>query len=473
MKAILAAAALGIVLAGCSAGGEPAKTVGGGTTASDLLVTVTTPNPGGLQNTGAQVATVTVTAVDSNRNVVSGATVSIVPDNTAVVSTSSTTTNSAGVVTGTVGIGNDSSNRTVALVISSGSIKKTASFDVVGNVLTATPSPAIVTPGGAGTIQYHLADAKGVAVANVSVAISGTLTATGTTDANGNYTFPYTAPSAEQVLTFNATANKVSVTSTVQDTSGTIAPAVGSVQSASLSSDPSTVGVNAAGSTANQVAVRALFLGASNQPIANVRVRFDLNGDANGIGGTLTSGTDYVYSDANGVARTTYIPGSRSSGNNKLTIRGCWSNSDFAVVTTGAACPNSQAVTSAITVAGASVSIAIDTDNNITSVGTTPTIYQIAYAVQVVDSVGNPQAGVVVSSAVDQPRYYKGYFDVVSGAWKLEGHVSCDNEDVNRNGNQDIFDSTHKEDANNNGVLDPAAAAVTILAQTQTAGLLG
>ena len=189
----------------------------------------------------------------------------------------------------------------------------------------------------------------------------------------------------------------------------------------------------------------------------------------------MSSGTDYVYSDVNGVARTTYIPGARSSGNNKLTIRGCWSNSDFAAVASGAACPNGQAISSQITVAGASVSIAIDTDNKIVELTSSPTIYQVSYAVQVVDSVGNPQVGVVVSSAVDQPRYYKGFYAVPTGGtkWADQGHVACDNEDVNRNGNQDVFSPTQKEDANNDGILEPAAAAVTILAQTPTSGLLG
>ena len=476
MKTLFAAAVIGVVLAGCSAGGKGSSTSTPVTaSASDLLVTVNTPSPGGLQNTGSQVATVTVTAVDANRNVVAAVPVSIVPDSTAVVTTSSTTTDASGVVTGTVSIGNDRSNRTINLVITSGSIKTTASFNVVGNVLTATPSPAVVAPGAAGTIQYHLVDASGAAVPNVSVAVTGSSATTGTTDVNGNFVLSYTAPATQQVLTFNATANNVSVASTVQDTSGTIDPATGTVQSASLSSDPSTVAVNAAGSTTNQVSVRALFLGANNQPIPNIRVRFDLDGDTNGIGGTLSSGTDYVYSDANGVARTTYIPGTRSSGNNKLTIRGCWNNSDFTAVASGAACPNNQAVSSQITVAGASVSIAIDTDNQIVVLTTSPVIYQISYAVQVVDSVGNPQSGVVVSSAVDQPRYYKGFYSLPTGAakWVDQGHVACDNEDVNRNGNQDVFSSTQKEDANNDGILEPAAAAVTIIAQTQTAGLLG
>ncbi len=478
-KTAIAALAMGLVLAGCSAGGSnTTKTpTTGDPTASDLLVTVTTPTAGGLRNTGLEVATVTVTAVDANRNVVASVPVAIVSDTTAVVAAGGKSTDAKGVVTATVGIGGDTSNRTVNIVISSGSITKNASFDVVGNVLTATPAPAVITPGSAGTIQYHLEDAAGNGLSGISVAVSGSLTATGKTDGSGNFIYNYTAPSAEQVLTFNATANNVSVASTVQDTSGTIPSAIGAVQSASLSADPSTVGINAAGSTINQVSVRALFLGANNQPIANVRVRFDKDGDTNGIGGTLTSGNGYVYSDANGVARTTYIPGTRSSGNKKLTIRACWSNNDFAAMAEGAACPDTlpvanQEVSSAITVAGASVSVAIDTDNKLVQLASSPVIYQISYAVQVVDSVGNPQAGVVVSSAVDQPRYYKGSFAVIGGSWVRLGHQSCDNEDVNRNGNQDVFSPTSKEDANGNGLLEPAAAAVTILAQTQVAGLL-
>ena len=149
MKTLLAALAMGVVLAGCSAGGKNSSTTPPpvvNPTASDLLVTVSTPSSDGLQNTGSQVATVTVTAVDANRNVVAAVPVSIVPDNTAVVTASSTTTNTSGVVTGTVSIGNDRSNRTINLVVTSGSIKKTASFNVVGNVLTATPSPAVIAP---------------------------------------------------------------------------------------------------------------------------------------------------------------------------------------------------------------------------------------------------------------------------------------------------------------------------------------
>jgi hypothetical protein len=472
IQALLALATVALV--GCSAGGksQPGNTTSTTPTAADLLTTVSTPTTAGLPNTGSQTATVTVTAVDSNRNVVASAPVAIIPDSSAIVTTSGTLTNSSGVVTGAVGIGSDKSNRTITVLVKSGSITKTLTFPVVGATLTATLTPAVIAPGAAGSITYHLQDAGGTPIAGVSVAVSGGLTGTGPTDASGNFVFSYTAPSTAGVLSVTATADNASVTSSITDTTGSIAPASTTVQSASLSSDPTTVLINAAGSTANQVNVRALFLGASNQPIPNIRVRFDLDGDTNGIGGTLGSGSNVVYSDSNGIARTIYTPGVRSSGANKLTIRGCWDYSDFAAVASGAACPSGHEITSAITVSGVGVSLAVDTDNQITTLTTSPAIYQIAYAVQVVDSAGNPVPSVQVSSSVDLPHYYRGRFAVTGAAWAVVvGPQSCDNEDVNRNGNADVFSGGGIEDANNDGILEPAGAAVTIVAQTQTSGL--
>ena len=39
----------------------------------------------------------------------------------------------------------------------------------------------------------------------------------------------------------------------------------------------------------------------------NVRVKFDLNGDVNSIGGKFTTGSTVLYSDANGVVTTAYV----------------------------------------------------------------------------------------------------------------------------------------------------------------------
>lgn len=471
--ALAAMPAMAAALVACSAGGGGSTTQPGKPTAADLLVTVSTPSVGGLKDTGAEVATVTVTAVDANRNVVQAVPVSIQPDGTAVVTTSATTTNASGVVTGNVGIGIDKSNRTVNIVVKSGSITKNVSFQVVGATLTATLTPAVIAPGTAGSITYHLADANGTPIVGANVALTGSLVGTGPTDSSGNFVYSYTAPSTESVLTVTGTANNATVTSTIQDTTSSISPANITVQSASLSADPTTVLANLTGSSTNQVTVRAMFLGASNQPIPNIRVRFDLDGDVNGIGGTLAAGSSVVYSDTNGIARTIYTPGSRSSGNNKLTIRGCWDYNDFAAPSTpGGACPSGHEVVQSLTVGGVGVSLAVLSDNKIVPLTTSPIVYQISYGVQVVDSAGNPVPNAQVSSSVDLPHYYRGAFGGTSGAFTTPtSFQSCDNEDVNRNGNADVFAGGKAEDANSDGVLEPAAGAVTIVAQHPTAGL--
>jgi len=190
-----------------------------------------------------------------------------------------------------------------------------------------------------------------------------------------------------------------------------------------------------------------------NAPIANVRVRFDLNGDPGNVGGTLSSGANYAYSDGNGVARTSYIPGTRSSGNGQLTIRACWDNNDFAA----GSCPHSMTVP--LTVVSEGVNITINSDNKIIILSEAPTIYELAYSVLVVDSAGNPKANVPVSYSVYIPDYYKGTWRVSAGAWAQTAQ-QCGNEDINGNNRLDDF-----EDYNGDGVLEPSGTA-TILPQS-------
>jgi len=498
MKAWLIMATIAGVLAGCSGGGAtgcstgttPIGGSGGGTsgcsdggsgspTAADLIVTVTTSTASGIKNSGADTATVTVTAVDSNRNVVASVPVTIAPDATAVVTPSGTATDATGVVKGTIGLGSDRSNRMIAVSVTSGALQKAVNIPVFGAALTTTV-PSKVAPGSSSQIIYHLVDASGAAMVGETVTVTGAVTSSGPTDVSGNYTVPFTAPATAGTLEFDASAAGVSRTDVVTNSTTTIPSASGTVVSQSLAANPSTVGVNAPGAAAiNQVDVRAIFLTDHNQPIPNVRVRFDLDGDKNGIGGTLSPGADViVYSDANGVARTTYTPGPRSSGNQAVTIRGCWSKDDFPVVTpAGATCPNGQQVTAQVTVADQAVSVSITTDGKLDSPPDDPTVYRQQFSVQVVDSVNNPKSGIKVSGAAYLPRYKLGQLEYFNGQWTYSFDSGlnvilptvCNNEDINGNGNLDKFsqtDSTQVEDQNGNGSLDPAAADVTIVAVT-------
>jgi len=461
LKLIFAAVAAGSVIAGCSAGGgQPTNT----TTppppaAADLVVAV---DKSSIADTGAETATITVTAVDANRNIVAAVPVTIVPDRNGVVVTSgSTTATGTGIVTGTLSIGGDKSNRTIDIVVTAGSITKTVKVDVTGAQLQAAAGAA--TAGQTAQIQYQLTDKNGAGIGNSPIVVTMNGTATnGTTDGGGLYTFTYTVP-ATATVSISAVAGGVTTDTSVTTSSATTSPATGTVTSASVAANPATVNVNTAGSTANFVTIRGLFLGAGNKPIQYVRVRFDLNDDPNGIGGTLAAGSGYVYTDANGVAQTTYTPGQRGSGNQQLTVRACWSEADF----TAPACPNTATTNITVAQSGVSISIfnngKINTDDN-------KAVYNSPYTVQVVDSVGQPIKGVLVTGSVDLPRYYRGYWDGSGARWAYVSLNVCDNEDINRNNVLESYTDSNgvvtAEDQNGSGKSEPYAADAAITPQS-------
>ena len=330
---------------------------------------------------------------------------------------------------------------------------------IVGASITATPLPAVIAPGARGQVDFRLVDVNSNPMSGKSIVINGVnaVEVTGTTDSNGNYSYAYTAPTAAGSLDIRATAGGVTTTQTVLVQSGTgqIPPAAIAVQSASLAASPSVVPVNTA-TTSNRSELRALFIGAGNAPVKNVRVRFDLNGDANGIGGTLSTGSDVVYSDANGVATSAYVPGSRSSpSNGGLTVRACYSASDFAA----GSCPNSTTAT--LTIVAEPLSVSIST-NALIQVGPSGLDYIKEYLVQVNDSAGNAKAGVQISPSIDLVRYFKGEWVVAGDKWAKIERASCDNEDLNRNGVMQVHANGAVEDANGSGALEPRKADVNI-----------
>jgi hypothetical protein len=423
-------------------------------TAADLSLALSATS---LPNNGTSQITATVTAVDSNRNALADIPVTVSVNNNAVATVSGTVTDGKGVVTADVGIGADRANRTVTVTAVSGGLSRTATFQVVGANLSGTPLPAVIAPGAAGKVDYQLKDVSGSAMSGQQIVVNGVdgVEVTGSTDSNGNYAYAYTAPAATGNLEIRATAGGVSTTQTVlvqSAGSGTIPPALVAVQSASLAASPSVVPVNA-GNTSNRSELRALFLGAGNAAVKNVRVRFDLNGDANSIGGSLTSGTNLVYSDGNGVATTAYVPGSRFSPTDGLTVRACWSENDFPI----GACPN--AATATLTVISEALSVSIGTD---ALLQVDAQSYVKTYTVQVVDSSGLAKGGVQISPSVDLLRYLKGEWVVSGDKWAKVQRAICDNEDLNRNGVLQVYSNGAVEDANSTGSLEPRKADVAI-----------
>lgn len=468
-------------LAACSGGGGSEGTSpfgdggsgSGGTgtsTATDLIVTASSAR---LPNTASGSVTITVTAIDATRNTVSSAPVTIGADNGGVVSADDVKTSATGVVTATLSAGDDRSIRVITITATSGAISKTTTVQVSGTTITSVLVPAVVSPNAPGEVQYLVVDDAGTAMANQSVQVVATglapAQATGVTGANGEYTFAYVGPATpgNYVITTNIAGKSDLRTVQVQPTS-TVPVVTTTIASASVSANPSVVTVNVPGSQASRSEIRALFVGANNQPIPNVRVRFDLAGDVNSIGGSFTTGSTTLYSDANGIVTSAFVPGSRSSPTDGVTVRACYGVSDTDPNLTD--CLTNKSAT--LTVTSEALGVSIGTNELIIVKSLT---YVKEFIVSVVDSAGVAKADVNLNVSLDLPNYRKGFMRGPGGWYKAKDDVAatppavgdravCLNEDKNRNGVLEAGD-----DDNGDGKLSPRKPDVVIsLLQSKT-----
>lgn len=443
-------------------------------TASDISLALSAPT---IANSGSATVTATVTAVDANRNAISGIPVTLRVDNEASILVSAATTDTAGVVRGVIAIGANKTNRAIKVIATSGSLVREAGLQVVGTQITATALPAVLTPGATGRVQYRVIDANNAPLTALPIRVLGPagVVTDAVTDSNGAYEYIFVAPATATGTTnldVKATAGGVerTVVIVVQSGPGTIPNVpLNSVLSASVRANPSVVPVNSGVLTSSRSEVRALFVGTANKPIGNVRVRFDLNNDANSIGGTFTSGNTLIYSDANGIAATTYVPGSRFSPTDGLTIRACWDYADFIA----GSCPNAALTT--VTVISEPLSVTVGTDNLILT--SEPLVYIQRFVVQVNDSSGLAKADVKISPLLDLTSYSQGFWERPQGADRWDQIVTtanCGNEDVNRNGVLEVYSNGQREDANDNGQLEPRKAdAVVSFEGVDTTGPTG
>ena len=451
--------------AGCSSAEAASAASGAGSgcaVAANLVLQLSSST---IVNDGAAKLTATATATTASGQTLRGIPVSFEVDNGATFTQNAAATGPSGQATADVSIGSDPSNRVVTVLAKSNGLTASASFAVTGAKLAATASQAILAPGETGTVEFRLTNTNDVALANraISVSTPSAATLTGTTGTNGDYVYRFTAPATLGATDIVATAGGVTKTQTivVQTSSSTIPAAVGLIRSASVAANPSVVPTNAVGSTVNRTEIRALFVGDGNAPIKNVRVRFDLNGDPASIGGTFSTGNAVIYADANGIATTAYVPADRASPTNGVTIRACYSATDFPAGT----CPNTTMAT--ITVVADPLAVTIGSNAEIL-VGPNNLTYQRRFVVLVVDASGRAKGNVDIVPSIDLDTYYKGQY-VRESKW-FQGYrtggnppvqpfdgFACPNEDKNRNGVNEAG-----EDANMNGSLEPRKSDVAI-----------
>lgn len=436
--------------------------------ASDLTMSL---NKLTIGNAGSETVDVVVTAVDANRNAISGIPVQFKVDSGAIVIVPAATTDSKGQSKASVLVGADHSNRIITVTATSDTLVRQAAFAVTGAKLQAQLIPGNLNAGAAGKVEYTLTDSTSGPMATVPIEISGPGAASskGFTDATGKYVYNYVAVGNGPTL-INAAAGGVTIQSTVQINANVpVVPAATNILSATFTASPNVVRVNQVGKTDNRSELRLQFLSDKNQPVKDVRARIGFGTNASSTDGDISSGQDQVvYSDANGVALMSFIAGQRSSSTEQVKVFACFSKDD--TVETIAACPAARLRTVSLTVVEPPVSVSIGT-NNLIGEGSTKLTYIQDFTVLVVDAAGNPKSDVQVSPVIDLAQYEKGYwtYDSANKVWVQTVTTACANEDANTGGfrNGTIEPG---EDINGNGQLDPRKSDVSVamLGSTKT-----
>lgn len=484
----LTALVVSVTMVGCGGGGGDAGTKGSSTPTTTTTGTPTVHistfsyelDKPTMNNSGADRVVLSITALDTNNNPVGSATATISID-TGIFTPSGTSTDTNGMLTGTVTIGANKSNRTMQLKMLMDGKQAEASVGVIGSVISMTPIPATPSIGNSFRIDLKLTDANGTGVRNIPVKLSGTLGFSGTvtTDNTGAATANLPSLAVPSAGNYTVIAEALGITTTQSVTvlgSGTnsgIATVTQVVTASSLSAVPTTVAPNSANSTTSRAGLYAKFLDGSNNGIQNIRVRFMIanplgNGEAISVGSTL------VYTDAAGVATADYIPGTRTSPTNGVQLIACYGFTDAEMFSDKEqqipTCPRS--VSTNLTVATKPLSVSIGDDNQVYK-GLNNVTYIKYFDVAVADAAGNPVPSAVISSSIDITHYGKGWFDYSYSqtlgqppnigqtfsntddpfSTTPNHRVWCSNEDLNRNASLD-----NGEDINGNGKLDPRKA---------------
>lgn len=199
---------------------------GGGTTptpvASDLVLVL---NSTSVSNSGTATVTATVTTLDANRNALAGAPVTLSANAGGIVTVAGAAlvTNASGVLTGVIGIGSDTSVRTITVTAVSGAITRTAALSVVANPDGAQASSieilssATTVKTGGDTVQLtaFVKDASNNAMASQPVAFSAS---TGTLSGVS----ALTNPSGAATASFSAGSDRSNRSATITVTAGAI-----------------------------------------------------------------------------------------------------------------------------------------------------------------------------------------------------------------------------------------------------------
>lgn len=233
----------------------------------------------------------------------------------------------------------------------------------------------------------------------------------------------------------------------------------------SLQANPSSIGTNSPGLTAEKSLITAIVRDANNNLVKNKTIRFTILSDSSG--GSLSPGS--ATTDGSGIANTYFIGGTTPGAKDGVTILAT-------VVDT----PTITATTN-LTVAHKAMFISVATGPTVEKIE--PNKYRQNYVALVVDTAGNPIQNANVSATVTPNYFRKGYYVWSGTVWVLVPTLeasfttfpavpACGNEDAlihdPRYDYNGVLDPL--EDVNLNGRLDPGNVASVTASPTDENG---
>lgn len=486
-----------LALAACGGGGgnasgptgsasspSPGTDLSADTKVKDILLSL---NKTIVQNTGSDSVTLTVTALDLNNNAVVGAAVNVVSDVGSVTVKNANLTDTTGKITATISTGTDKSNRQINLSATVNGITKKTSFQVVGSKLQLTTSASTFVANAPIALGISLKDSANIGISGTKLTISGDVTSIVGTVLNTVFdgstsSLVFNAPTLAGTYNIIVSGSGVQTTAQITVSSSSSIPNATTLVVPSLAISPSVLATNIQGSSANQAALRTLFVDSNSVPIPNVRVRYFIA--STGLGSTdssLLTNNDIVYSGSNGAAISAFISGQTGSPNNGVQIKACYDMADFAA----SACPNS--IIGNLTISAQAVSVSIGDDILLAK---DTGVYIQTLVVTVVNSSGQAVPNADVSFSVDISHYLKGAYSANALALDVSNSLSanfinvsipdlttapliygsrifCPNEDMNRNGIVDGGENiNNSKDSFGNPTLDPRVADISIAPAT-------
>ena len=219
MRFLISAISLAVMVVACGGGGGSGGTSvgggsssgnGGGTTTPTTPETPNTPVAASIEleldktvivNSGSDVATLTVTALDSSRNPVANVPVKVVLDS-GIFTPNSDVTDASGRMSGKITIGGNKSNRDIRFKLTAGGQSDSGVIAVTGSQIALTILPSMPLPGQDVQVDAKVSDVTGAAIGNIPIALSGTLLGANlpagkNTDGSGRATWTFKAPSAQ------------------------------------------------------------------------------------------------------------------------------------------------------------------------------------------------------------------------------------------------------------------------------------